>query len=191
MSMCERFYRRGAAASLALALLAGCGAIAPDKSFGLGLVLPVAHLNIGEQARPEQIRAWDIDVRADGRGLPPGAGSVLQGQALYQEQCLSCHGARGAGGTAPRLVGGQGSLTGNAPIQTIGSYWPYASTLYDYINRAMPLNKPQSLKPDEVYALSAYLLNLNGIVKADAVLDAHSLPKVQMPNRNGFRPEWN
>jgi len=191
MSMFKNGGRRGAAAALLLALLAGCGSIAPDKGFGLGLSLPVARLNIGEEPRPEQIRAWDIDVRADGAGLPPGAGSVVQGQALYQEQCLSCHGAKGVGATAPKLVGGQGTLAGNAPVQTIGSYWPYATTLYDYINRAMPLNKPQSLKPDEVYALSAYLLNLNGIVKADTVLDARSLPKVKMPNRNGFRPEWN
>jgi cytochrome c len=151
----------------------------------------VAHLSIGERARPEQIRAWDIDVRADGAGLPAGSGSVLQGQALYQQHCLACHGDKGVGGTAPRLVGGRGTLTGKAPVLTVGSYWPYATTLYDYINRAMPLDKPQSLKPDEVYALSAYILNQNGIIKADAVLDATSLPKVEMPNRNGFRPDWN
>lgn len=151
-------------------------------------VTPRQRLGLGQTATPEQIRGWDIDVRADGAGLPPGSGSVLQGQAIYQARCLACHGADGAKGTAPRLAGGQGTLATASPVLTVGSYWPYATTLYDYIHRAMPLDSPQSLTPDEVYAVTAYTLHLNGIVKADAVLDAQSLAAIRMPNRDGFRP---
>lgn len=145
-------------------------------------------LGLGQPASAAQIRGWDIDVRADGAGLPAGSGSVAQGQKIYQEQCLACHGANGEKGTAPRLAGGQGTLASKAPVLTVGSYWPYATTLYDYINRAMPLNAPQSLTPSEVYAVTAYTLHLNGIVGADAVLDKDSLAKIAMPNRNGFIP---
>jgi len=159
------------------ALLAACAPTAPVKRLGLG-----------QAATPEQIRGWDIDVRADGAGLPAGSGSVAQGQAIYQARCLACHGEKGENGTAPRLAGGQGSLATKSPVLTVGSYWPYATTLYDYIHRAMPLDSPQSLTPNEVYAVTAYTLHLNGIVQADAVLDARSLAAIQMPNRNGFRP---
>jgi cytochrome c len=163
---------------LALAvLLAACAPTAPVKRLGLG-----------QAATPEQIRGWDIDVRADGAGLPLGSGSVAQGQAIYQARCLACHGEKGEKGTAPRLAGGQGSLATKSPVLTVGSYWPYATTLYDYIHRAMPLDIPQSLTPNEVYAVTAYTLHLNGIVKADAVLDATSLAAIRMPNRDGFRP---
>ncbi|MFK3736970.1 c-type cytochrome [Massilia sp. TN1-12] len=149
---------------------------------------PGARLGLGQAATAEQIRGWDIDVRADGAGLPPGQGSVGQGRAIYAARCQACHGANGAGGTAPRLAGGQCTLATKAPVLTVGSYWPYATTLYDYIHRAMPLDSPQSLTPDEVYALTAYTLHLNGIVGADTVLDAASLAAVRMPNRDGFRP---
>lgn len=149
---------------------------------------PRQRLGLGQTATPEQIRGWDIDVRADGAGLPAGSGSVPQGQAIYQARCLACHGANGEKGTAPRLAGGQGTLATKSPVLTVGSYWPYATTLYDYIHRAMPLDSPQSLTPDEVYAVTAYTLHLNGIVKADAVLDAQSLAAIRMPNRDGFRP---
>lgn len=163
---------------LALAtLLAACAPTAPVKRLGLG-----------QAATPAQLRGWDIDVRADGAGLPAGAGSVAQGQAIYQARCLACHGEKGEKGTAPRLAGGQGSLATKSPVLTVGSYWPYATTLYDYIHRAMPLDSPQSLTPNEVYAVTAYTLHLNGIVKADAVLDAQSLAALKMPNRDGFRP---
>jgi mono/diheme cytochrome c family protein len=158
-------------------LVAGCTPTAPVKRLGLG-----------QAATPEQIRGWDIDVRADGTGLPPGSGSVAQGRAIYETRCLACHGANGEKGTAPRLAGGQGTLATKAPVLTVGSYWPYATTLYDYIHRAMPLDSPQSLTPNEVYAVTAYTLHLNGIVKADAVLDATALAAIRMPNRNGFRP---
>jgi cytochrome c len=145
-------------------------------------------LGLGQTPTATQIKGWDIDVRADGAGLPPGHGSVAQGQAIYQARCLACHGANGEKGIAPRLAGGQGTLATKAPVLTVGSYWPYASTLYDYIHRAMPLDSPQSLTPDEVYAVTAYTLHLNGIVAADATLDATSLAEIKMPNRDGFRP---
>jgi mono/diheme cytochrome c family protein len=158
------------------ALLVACAPAAPVKRLGLGQV-----------PSPAQIRGWDIDVRADGAGLPAGSGSVAQGRAIYEARCLACHGANGEKGAGPRLAGGQGTLATNAPVLTVGSYWPYATTLYDYIHRAMPLDSPQSLTPDEVYAVTAYTLHLNGIVKADAVLDAPALAAIRMPNRDGFR----
>ena len=145
-----------------------------------------ARFGIGRAATPAEIAAWDIDVRADGRGLPPGRGSVSAGAKLYAEACAACHGEKGEGKPADQLVGGFGTLATTKPVRTVGSYWPYATTLFDFIRRAMPFNAPQSLSDDEVYALSAYLLYLNGIVPQDAVLDAGSLPKVAMPNRNGF-----
>jgi cytochrome c len=159
------------------AVLAACTPAAPAQRLGLGQT-PTA----------EQIRGWDIDVRGDGTGLPAGRGSVAQGRAIYQARCLACHGANGEQGTAPRLAGGQGTLATQAPVLTVGSYWPYAPTLYDYIRRAMPLDSPQSLTSDEVYAVTAYTLHLNGIVDKDAVLDAASLASIRMPNRDGFRP---
>ncbi|WP_338768911.1 cytochrome c [Massilia sp. METH4] len=144
-------------------------------------------LGLGQTPTAAQIRGWDIDVRGDGAGLPAGRGSVRQGQAIYQARCLACHGENGEKGTAPRLAGGQGTLASKAPVLTVGSYWPYAPTLFDYIRRAMPLDAPQSLTADEVYAVTAYTLHLNGIVAADAVLDAKSLGAIRMPNRDGFR----
>lgn len=143
-------------------------------------------LGIGRAPTSAEVRGWDIEIRPDGGGLPEGAGSVAQGRAVYAAQCAACHGDAGQGGIAPRLVGGVGSLASKTPVRTIGSFWPYASTVYDYIYRAMPLNAPMSLQPDQVYALTAYLLHADGIVGADAVLDRHTLAAVRMPNRNGF-----
>ena len=159
---------------------------------GLGLLALVARpagaqvYGLGQAATPSAIAAWNIDVGPDGAGLPKGSGSVVAGQAVYAAQCAACHGARGEGKPADALVGGRGTLASDKPIKTIGSFWPYATTVYDFINRAMPYNAPQSLRPDEVYAVTAYLLHLNGILPADAVLDAASLPRVRMPNRDGF-----
>ena len=148
---------------------------------------PNGHFGFGHPATPEQIAGWDIDVAADGTGLPPGSGTVAQGKALYDRLGATCHGAKGEGGEGgPPLVGGIGSLHTQTPLKTVGSYWPYAPTLFDYIHRAMPADKPQSLTPDEVYALCAYLLFLNGIVPEDAVMDAQTLPQVVMPNHAGF-----
>ncbi len=140
----------------------------------------------GRPATAADIEAWDLDIDRDGRKLPPGSGSVAQGRTVFADQCASCHGVKGEGGVGDRLVGGQGSLASAKPIKTVGSFWPYAPTLFDYIRRAMPLNAPQSLTNGEVYAVSAYVLNLNGLVPDDAVLDAASLAAVRMPNRDGF-----
>ena len=141
----------------------------------------------GEPATPEQIAGWDIDIAPDGTGLPPGSGTVQEGESLFAKLGAGCHGANGEGtDVAPALVGGFGTLDTDQPLKTVGSYWPYATTLYDYIHRAMPANAPQSLQPDEVYALCAYLLYLNDIVPEDAVMDAQTLPQVLMPNHAGF-----
>jgi S-disulfanyl-L-cysteine oxidoreductase SoxD len=148
---------------------------------------PNGQFGFGQPASPEEIAGWDIDIAPDGTGLPPGSGTVAQGKALYERLGAKCHGAKGEGGDGvPPLVGGIGTLATDKPVKTVGSYWPYATTLFDYIRRAMPADRPQSLKPDEVYALCAYLLSLNGIVGEDAVMDATTLPQVVMPNHAGF-----
>ncbi|WP_407529767.1 c-type cytochrome [Methylobacterium oryzisoli] len=170
---------KGLRAALPLCLVAGL-AVAEE---GLG-----PH-RLGRPAALDAIAAWDIDVRADGAGLPHGRGSVAEGRALFAARCAGCHGAAGEGGSADRLVGGQGTLASAKPVRTVGSFWPYATTLFDYVRRAMPFDAPQSLSDPEVYAVSAYLLHLNGILPADADLDAQSLPQVAMPNRTGFVPD--
>jgi mono/diheme cytochrome c family protein len=141
---------------------------------------------VGHAASERDLAAWNIDVAADGAGLPAGSGNVTNGKTIYAQQCAACHGAKGEGKPADQLVGGRGTLASANPVKTIGSFWPYATTVFDFINRAMPYNAPQSLTPDEVYSVTAYLLYLNGVVAADAVLDARTLPKVRMPNRDGF-----
>jgi hypothetical protein len=146
--------------------------------------------NLGRPLTPEEIRKIDITVVPDGRGLPPGSGSVSSGAAVYGKSCQSCHGAQGAGKPQDQLTGGLGSLASAKPVKTPASYWPVATTLFDYIRRAMPITSPQSLTNDEVYAVTAYILSIDGIVPADAVLDAKSLPRVKMPNRDGFVSWW-
>ncbi|MBD9504547.1 c-type cytochrome [Pseudomonas sp. PDM17] len=159
----------------------------------LGLALTwnaqAAEVQFGRTASPAEIRLWNIDVLPDGTGLPEGRGSVAEGKKLFDDNCMACHGPGGEGGFKDRLVGGTGSLASEHPIKTVGSYWPYATTLYDYIHRAMPYQAPGSLSSSNYYALAAYLLNRNGILPDDATLDRHSLPKVKMPNRDGFVPE--
>jgi S-disulfanyl-L-cysteine oxidoreductase SoxD len=151
------------------------------------MATPEQRFGFGTPATPQQIAGWDIAIEPDGTGLPPGSGSVAQGEALFAKLGAKCHGAKGEGtDAAPALVGGRGSLATDKPVKTVGSYWSYATTLYDYIHRAMPADHPQSLKPDEVYALCAYILYLNDIVPQDAVMDAHTLPQVVMPNHAGF-----
>jgi cytochrome c len=141
---------------------------------------------IGRAATDAEIAGWNIDIGRDGSNLPPGSGNVSHGREVFEQQCAACHGANGEGGVGDRLVGGQGTLATNKPVKTVGSYWPYAPTLFDYIRRAMPQNAPQSLSNEDVYAVSAYILNLNGLVAADARLDAKSLAAIRMPNREMF-----
>ena len=141
---------------------------------------------IGRLATAAEIAGWNIDIGRDGSNLPKESGSVSHGREVFAQQCASCHGDKGEGGLGNRLVGGQGTIATAKPIRTVGSYWPYAPTLFDYIRRAMPQNAPQSLSDEDVYAVSAYILNLNGLVGTDATLDAKSLAAVKMPNRDRF-----
>jgi cytochrome c len=142
----------------------------------------------GRPIAEADIAPWDIDIRtSNGKGLPPGRGGVAEGKAVYDAKCLACHGPDAKGGPVyGSMVGGIGSFTTNTRVLTPGSMYPYAPILFDYIRRAMPMDKPLSLTVNEVYAVSAYILNLNGLVPADAVMDQTSMPKVQMPNRDGF-----
>ncbi|HEY4201309.1 MAG TPA: cytochrome c [Devosiaceae bacterium] len=162
------------AATLALAMAA-----LPALAQGPGL---------GQKATPDQIAAVDISIPPDGQNLPPGNGTVAMGKALFGEQCASCHGEAGAGGKGGlvQLTGGIGTLASPQPVKTINSYWPYATTIFDYIRRAMPVTHPQSLTNEQVYAVTAYLLSVDGIVPEGTTLDAKTLPAVQMPNRDGF-----
>ena len=137
-----------------------------------------------------EIARWDISIPPSGAGLPAGSGTAREGGKVYDQKCLSCHGPQGAGKPADALVGGIGSLASKTPVRTVGSYWPYATTLFDYVRRAMPITAPLSLTNDEVYAVTAYVLALNGIVGEDAVMNAQSLPQVKMPNRDGFVSDW-
>jgi len=141
---------------------------------------------IGRAATPAEIAGWNIDIDRYGNNLPPGSGSVSHGREVFDRQCAACHGAKGEGGVGDRLVGGQGTLATPNPVKTVGSYWPYAPTLFDYIRRAMPQNAPQSLSNEDVYAVSAYILNLNGLLPADGTLDAKTLAVIKMPNRDMF-----
>lgn len=142
----------------------------------------------GRPATPEEIKALDITVFPDGRGLPPGRGTAVEGKQIYEVRCVRCHNTGGAGrqGEYPALIGGKGSLGTAKPKKSVGSYWPYATTLWDHIHRAMPFDHPRSLSPDRVYALTAYILFLNGIVTETFEVNRETLPAVAMPNRNGF-----
>jgi len=150
-----------------------------------------ASLGIGRVATQEEIARLDIDVRPDGKGLPDGKGTVAEGAKVYAAKCQSCHGANGQGGSADRLVDRESGknwdfATNPKLVKTVGNYWPYATTLYDYTNRAMPFMQPGTLTPNETYSLVAYILNLNKIVPDDAVMDKTTLPKVAMPSKDRF-----
>jgi S-disulfanyl-L-cysteine oxidoreductase SoxD len=151
-----------------------------------GFAASSADLGLGRPATSADVAAWNIDVEPDGKDLPPGSGTPAEGARIFTAACAICHGDPGQGGTAPRLVGGIGTLATTDPIKTVGSYWPYATTVFDYIRRAMPFTAPQSLTNDQVYAVVAYILDRNGIVGDNGVMNATSLPAVQMPNRSGF-----
>lgn len=171
----SRFPEMRALALGAAALLAA----APALAGGPGL---------GREATPAEVAAWDIDIRPDGLGLPVGSGSVSDGEAVFSEQCAMCHGDFGEGVDRwPVLAGGQGSLTNDRPVKTIGSYWPYLSTVYDYIRRAMPFGYAQSLSDDDVYAITAYLLYMNDVVTDDAfVLSNENFTEIRLPNEANF-----
>src|SRR6266852_5113071 len=160
--------------AIGAAALAACASLpsAPGKPPAFGAAVSA-----------EEVARWDISIPPSGAGLPAGGGSAHQGLKVYEEKCQSCHGAKGSGKPA-------GSLAGRTPQRTVGSYWPYATTLFDYVRRAMPITNPLSLTDDEVYAVSAYVLFLNGIVGEDAVMNAQTLPQVKMPNRDGFMSDW-
>jgi S-disulfanyl-L-cysteine oxidoreductase SoxD len=163
--------------------------IAMLAAFALACATPAqaqSPYGIGRPATPVEIAGWNIDVGREGHNLPPGSGTVSHGHEVFDQQCAACHGTKGEGGIGDRLAGGQGTLATPNPVRTVGSYWPYAPTLFDYIRRAMPQNAPQSLSNDDVYAVSAYVLHLNGLLPADATLDAGSLRAVKMPNRDMF-----
>ena len=168
-------------AALLLALGTGAAAGADE--------LPVSP-DLGREASEAVVQQMDISIAPDGATLPAGSGTVEAGESVYQAQCLVCHGAQGDGADADMLTGGVGTLATAQPVKTVGSYWPYATTLFDYIRRAMPHNAPLTLTDDEVYAVTAYLLWTNRIIGRDLVLDATTLPAVQMPNRQGFVDVW-
>src|SRR5467141_5013993 len=167
---------RAAAIAIGAAALAACAGLQPAPG------KPPA---FGAEVSAEEIARWDISIPPSGAGLPGGGGSARQGLNVYEEKCQSCHGAKGAGKPADPLAGGIGSLASKTPLRTVGSYWPYATTLFDYTRRAMPLTNPQSLTNDEAYAVTAYLLHLNGIISENDEMNARTLPQLKMPNRDG------
>jgi cytochrome c len=172
--------------TLSMVLLSGC------ETNAISSPAPTAPANdvpaLGQRLSEREIAAIDLTILPDGVGLPEGRGTVRRGAEVFAQRCAACHGEQGRGGIAgmPRLTGGVGSLATREPLQTMNSYWPFATTAFDYIRRAMPPDAPQSLKSSDVYAVTAYILSVDGIVAPDAELDANSLPQVRMPNRDGF-----
>lgn len=152
---------------------------------------PVKRLGIGREATPQEIAGWDIDIRPDGQGLPPGKGTVKDGEQLYMTQCAACHGEFGeSAGRWPIIAGGNGTLASHDPVKSIGSYWPYASTVMDYIRRSMPFGNAQSLSNDELYAITAYVLYLNDIVKSeDFELNQKNFGTIKLPNQPNFHDD--
>ena len=157
-------------------------------AFALALSAMVASAqspNLGKPISPAEIAPWDINILPDGTGLPPGSGTPAEGARVYAAKCSVCHGQDGKGGTSTRLVGGE-PIKNMESEKTIASFWPYATTLFDYIRRAMPWRQPRSLTNEEVYALTAYILSLNKLIGESETINAQTLPKVRMPNRDGF-----
>ena len=161
--------------------------LAAASLFTLSAVTEAGQFDLGREALPEEVAAWDIDVRPDGQGLPEGSGTVEEGEQLFTDNCAACHGDFGEGiDRWPVLAGGQDTLAGQNPVKTVGSYWPYLSTVYDYINRAMPFGYAQSLEPDQVYAITAYILYLNDLMGYEDSLSKQSFTTVVMPNEENF-----
>jgi len=164
------------ASALLLPIIASSSVSAEQRPFGLGQI-----------ATAEQVAGWDIDVRPDGLGAPVGTGNAMDGEEIYAERCSACHGDFGeAVDNWPVLVGGAGTLTSHDPVKTTGSYWPYASTMYDYIYRAMPFGEAQSLSRDETYQIVAYLLYMNDIIDDEFEVNQNTIGTIEMPNRDGF-----
>ena len=141
---------------------------------------------VGRTPTPDEVRQWNISVSPDGKGLPAGRGTAAEGKEMFANRCSRCHGTKGEGKESVALAGGHGTLKSPKPLRTIGSYWPYATTIFDYVSRAMPFDKPGTLGANQVYALTAHILWLNGLVQENDVIDARTLPKIKMPNRDGF-----
>jgi cytochrome c len=163
--------------------------VAAGMSLGVASASFAQEFGLGRPPTPEEIRALDISIPPSGEGLPPGDGTAEQGRTVFEAQCVRCHGATGVEGPKDVLVGGAGTLATADPLKTVGSYWPYATTLWDYVNRAMPLDRPGALSPNDVYAAVAFILQLNGVIAEGDVIDATTLPAIRMPNRDGFVPD--
>ena len=193
--MCTRWVEFTRAAKTATACVALAAIIGSTSVYADGYP---SRFDFGQPATQEDITPVSIAIPADGKGLPAGRGGYEKGKQVYEMACAACHGPDLKGvaglpdmpsGASLRLTGGRGTLTLQKPIVTVESYWPYATTLFDYIHRAMPYPTPGSLSTDETYAVTAYILSLNGIVPADGKVDKDSMPKIRMPNRDGFIPE--
>lgn len=171
------------ALALAAALTSAAALLAGAQGYPL-------HLELGTTPSPEELARMS-SIPPDGRGLPPGQGTYAEGEKIYAEACAGCHGdqLQGIATAGDKLIGGRGTLASEAPVKTVESYWPYATTLFDYVKRAMPLSAPGSLKNDEIYAVTAFILGEAKIIDKSAVMDAKTLPEVEMPNRNGFVPD--
>jgi cytochrome c len=159
------------------------------SALGSDVAAQLPTYGVGRAPTADEVKAWDLTIPFDGVGLPPGSGTAALGEPIYTERCASCHGDRGETGKYDRLVGGRGTLTTDRPVLTIGSFWPHAATLWSYIRRAQPIDEPGSLTADQAYAVTAYLLYLNGVIGEHDVMDARTLPQVKMPNRGGFVPD--
>ncbi|MGR9114798.1 MAG: c-type cytochrome [Gammaproteobacteria bacterium] len=162
-----------------------CLLLSMGTPFAVGAELPNGP-NLGKPAPVELIESWNLEVFPDGQGLPAGRGNALEGRQVYREYCLTCHGAEGQGDSADELAGGRHALTDDPPDKTIGTYWPYATTIFDFTRRSMPLNYPGILTDNQLYAVTAYLLFLNDIIGERDEMNESTLPKVKMPNREGF-----
>ena len=184
--LCLRGRIRGRVRCLVRRGISGLAAALVSSACVPGLCAGPAAPRLGQPLSAQEAARWDLSVFPDGRGLPAGRGTATQGAPLFAEKCAVCHGPGGRGATAEELAGGTAPLTAKSPDKTIGLYWPYATTIFDFTRRAMPMFAPGSLSPDEVYALTAYLLFANGLIAEADEMNATSLPRVRMPNRNGF-----